>query len=553
MGVESSRPSKISSRGLFLHHDIRTIERRQFTRVVPAALVEARLEILEDDQFRRVENFSGKGFCVRTSTPPTKGDYTNAILALPGDIRLDLSVRIARRHLIAETPALYELGFMVMERRDVEKYRAAVDAIGGRPLDDRRVTQRRTGIGWENLERRMIGRRGKSSLKNRLIEAAKALDRWGARHTYGRVLESACDGRVITQGRSKLMLGANSYLGLTNHPHVIEKVLQASKQYGAGAGGVRALSGTMAPHRELEDQLAAFKGTEACLLVPSGYMANWVVLSTLLEKSDVVFCDERNHASIIDGCRASGATVRFYRHNDMAGLEKKLSQYDEDRGKLVVTDGVFSMDGDAAPLENFIAVAKRHGAMTYVDDAHGTGVLGRRGRGTAEHCGVFGKIDITVATLSKALGAIGGAICGSRALIKNISHQARSFIFTSALPPTVCAAVMGALEVLEKEPHLLKNLKRNREFLVHGLREMGYTVPETVSAIVPVIIGDEVKTYQLANLLDEMDIFVNAVSRPAVPRELSRLRVSLMATHTLNDLDRALVSFKKAGQKIGLI
>jgi len=534
--------------------DNQIIERRQFVRAVPSELIEARLEILKDDQFRQVTDFSGKGFCVRTSTPPAEGDYTNALLLLPGEERLDLSVRVARRRTIAEAPALYELGLMVMERRDAQKYRLAVETIGGRPLEDRRVAQRRTNIEWEGgAERREAGRRGKSFLKNRLLEAAKALDRWGASHTYGRVLESACDGRVLTQGRSKLMLGANSYLGLTNHPHVVEKVLQASKRYGAGAGGVRALSGTMVPHRELEDRLAAFKGTEACLLVPSGYMANWVVLSTLLQKSDVVFCDERNHASIVDGCRASGATVRFYRHNDMVGLEKKLRQYDEDRGKLVVTDGVFSMDGDTAPLKVFVDIAKKYGAMTYVDDAHGTGVMGKRGRGTAEHCGVFGKIDITVATLSKALGAVGGAICGSRSLIKHISHQARSFIFTSALPPTVCAAVMGALDVIDAEPELLENIKRNREFLVQGLRHLGYKVPETVSAIVPVIIGDEVKTYQLANCLDEMDVFVNAVSRPAVPRELSRLRVSLMATHTLDDLDRALESFRKAGQKIGLI
>jgi 8-amino-7-oxononanoate synthase len=546
--IESSAPTR-GARPL----DNQMIERRQFVRVIPSVKIETQLDILKDDQSHQIVNFSEKGFCVRTATPPSEGDYTNAVLALPGKGRLELSVRVARRQIIAETPVLYELGFMVMERQDVKKYRAAVDSIGGRPLLDRRIVQRRNGTGWEGEERREAGRRGRSSLKNRLFEAAKALDRWGASHTYGRVLESACDGQVLTQGKSKLMLGANSYLGLTNHPHVVEKVLQASKRYGVGAGGVRALSGTMVPHRELEDRLANFKGTEACLLVPSGYIANWVVLSTLLQKSDVVFCDERNHASIVDGCRASGATVRFYRHKDMAGLEKKLRQYEENRGKLVVTDGVFSMDGDAAPLETFVDVAKKYGAMTYVDDAHGTGVMGKRGRGTAEYCGVFGKVDITVATLSKALGAIGGAICGSRSLIKHISHRARSFIFTSALPPTVCAAVMGALDVIDAEPHLLENLKRNRAFLVRGLRDMGYTVPETVSAIVPVIVGDEVKTYQLANCLDEMAVFVNAVSRPAVPRELSRLRVSLMATHTLNDLDRALEAFKKAGRKIGLI
>lgn len=305
-------------------------------------------------------------------------------------------------------------------------------------------------------------------------------------------------------------------------------------------------------HKQLEERLARFKHTESCLIFPSGYVANLAALTAIVEEGDVLLNDEVNHASIVDGCRSSRGTLRFYKHNNLENLEKKLAQYGTRKPKLIITDGVFSMDGDVAPVDKILTLAKRYNAMLMVDDAHSTGVVGQTGRGSAEHCGVLGKVDITTVTLSKALGAIGGAICGSRNLIKKIFNLSRPFIFTSALPPSVCASVMAAIDVIESEPELVRNVQKNRDILCSGLRAMGYRVPPTESAVIPVIIGNEVKTYQLATRLDELNVFVNAVSRPAVPREYSRLRISVMATHTEEHLKEALAAFRRAGEELGL-
>jgi 8-amino-7-oxononanoate synthase len=277
------------------------------------------------------------------------------------------------------------------------------------------------------------------------------------------------------------------------------------------------------------------------------------VLTALIQKGDIVFNDQVNHASIIDGCRTSEGTIRFYRHNDMENLEKKLKQYPREKPKLIITDGVFSMDGDIVDLPGVVALAKKYNATVMLDDAHALGVLGERGTGTAEYHGVKEGIDLTIATFSKALGGMGGAVCGSNTLIKFIHYHSRQFIFSTSMAPPVCASAIAALEVLETEPQLIQSLHRNRKFLSDGLKKLGYDVVETKTAIIPVLIRDEKKTYALTHLLDEMGVFVNAVTRPSVPRELSRLRVSVMATQTEDHLAQALVAFQKAGRQLRIL
>ncbi len=443
---------------------------------------------------------------------------------------------------------------MVLERNDIDRYRKIVELARGTPPVERRIQERRqTTLEQGNVKRSGDDRRGLPGIARRLAMAGQSLDRWISRYTYERSLKSASSSKVQMESSAKIMLGSNNYLGLTDHPRVKEAALKAIEKYGTGAGGVRVLSGTMDLHKQLEERLARFKHTESCLIFPSGYVANLAALTAIVEEGDVLLNDEVNHASIVDGCRSSRGTLRFYKHNNLENLEKKLAQYGTRKPKLIITDGVFSMDGDVAPVDKILTLAKRYNAMLMVDDAHSTGVVGQTGRGSAEHCGVLGKVDITTVTLSKALGAIGGAICGSRNLIKKIFNLSRPFIFTSALPPSVCASVMAAIDVIESEPELVRNVQKNRDILCSGLRAMGYRVPPTESAVIPVIIGNEVKTYQLATRLDELNVFVNAVSRPAVPREYSRLRISVMATHTEEHLKEALAAFRRAGEELGLV
>ena len=467
----------------------------------------------------------------------------------------DLEARVIWRRDSTYLENHWTVGFLLLKRKDFASYQTVLGHHSQRPRVDQRNHNRRDPLiaGSTAHEQRRFGRRGVPSIKRRLMEQSFALDDWISTYRYQRILESASGTSVITQNSKRIMLGSNNYLGLTQHPRLKEAAIKAIEKYGVGAGSVRMLSGSMDLHQQLEERLAQFKGAEACVVLPSGYMANFAALTALLDTDDIVFNDELNHASIFDGCRATPAKIRIYRHNDIASLEKRLAQYDIDRLKLIVTDGVFSMDGDVAPLQDIIRLGKQYNAMVMVDDAHATGVIGSHGRGSAEHCGVTGQMDITVCTLSKALGGLGGAVCGSRQLIKTILNRVRAFIFTSALPPASVASAIAALDVIDSEPELLVNLHRNTRFLYQGLKELGYNVAETPSAILPVIIGEESKTNELAALLDDLGVFVSAVSPPAVPQRLCRLRVSVMATHTPDELEKALDCFKRAGRKLGVI
>lgn len=530
-------------------------DRRKFQRSTPGFPLSVRwANEVPGAEGGDVQDISEGGFCFLGGTPEPVGSYARVYLSTSGQNELELMTRIVWRKT-SETPtSTKKIGVMVLERNDIGRYKKIVDLALGSTPGERRIQERReTTLNQGNVTRSVDDRRGLPGIARRLFMTGQSLDRWISRYTYERSLKSASSAKVKMDPSTKIMLGSNNYLGLTDHPRVKEAALKAIMKYGTGAGGVRVLSGTMDLHKQLEERLAQFKHTESCLIFPSGYVANLAVLTAIAEEGDVFLSDEVNHASIVDGCRASKGTVRFYKHCDLENLEKKLSQYGARKPKMIITDGVFSMDGDVAPVDKILALAKKYNAMLMVDDAHATGVVGQTGRGSAEHCGVLGQVDITTVTLSKALGAIGGAICGSRNVIKRIFNLSRPFIFTSALPPSVCASVMAAIDVIESEPGLVQKVKKNRDILCSGLRKMGYRVPPTESAVIPVIIGNEVKTYQLASRLDELNVFVNAVSRPAVPREYSRLRISVMATHTEGHLEEALTAFRQAGEELGLI
>ena len=547
-----------------------SVDRRKYVRFVPGCEVFVKL-CLNEVELCPVTLLSQGGLSVVSKTDLPSGSYISSKVIFPGEDELNLDVRLAwKGEGISETDYRRKMGFVILGRKDFDKYVQVLDRFQKRPIFERRALEERrslpgvasadgrsTGQVLESLsslkEHRSFGRRGAPNFENRLYLETQGLDRWSRYHAYERVIDSSGGSIVVTGMKPKIMLGSNSYLGLSDHPKVKEAAIKAVERYGVGTGGARVLSGTTDLHKRLEEKLAKFKGTEACLIFPTGYITNFSVLTALIRKGDVVFNDQVNHASIIDGCRMSEGTVRFYRHNDMGSLENKLKQYLFDKPKLIVTDGVFSMDGDMADLPGIVRLAKRYNATVMLDDAHAIGVLGARGTGTAEHQGVSDGIDLTIATFSKALGGMGGAVCGSSTLIKFIHYHSRQFIFSTSIAPSACASSLAAIEVIESEPHLMAKLHQNRDFLYAGLKGLGYNALETQTAIIPVLIGNERKTYALTHLLDEMGVFVNAVARPSVPRELSRLRVSVMASQSEDQLSQALEAFRRAGKQLGIL
>ena len=490
-------------------------------------------------------NFSGTGLKLCSPTELVLGTSLPITIAA-NDETFDIEARVVWKkidiHL--EKPNFF-YGLLLQERKDINHFRHFLSESPKKFIQDRRAKV--------NIHKSKLERRGRDLINHRLQQKSQALDEWYASHTYERVVASGAGPELLVRDQLKINLSSNSYLGLTEHPAVREAAIKAIEKYGAGIGGVRYLSGTTELHKQLEEKLAEFKGAEACLIFSSGYMANFAALNTVLESGDIVFNDFLNHASIIDGCRNTKASVRFYHHNDMSSLKKRLQKYPIEQPKLIITDGVFSMDGDVAPLDQIIALGRQYGAMVMVDDAHAIGVLGEKGHGTAEHCGVFGEADITTVTLSKTLGMVGGAICGSRALIKNIFQGSRQFIFTSTLPPVVCASALAGLKVIETEPELVTYLHDNRNYLCLALQDLGFDAINTPSALIPVLIGPREQAWALANMLEEMGVFVNAITDPAVDKDKARLRVSVMASHTREHLEKAVHCFAKAGKKLGLI
>ncbi|MBI3923931.1 MAG: aminotransferase class I/II-fold pyridoxal phosphate-dependent enzyme [Armatimonadetes bacterium] len=374
---------------------------------------------------------------------------------------------------------------------------------------------------------------------------------------WQRPLASGCEHVVrMPDGRSLLMLSSNNYLGLTTHPRVLEAARQALERFGSGTGAVPLLSGTLELHGQLEQRLAALKGGQACCLFPTGYSANVGILSALARDTDVIFLDRLVHASIVDGARACGARIRTFHHNRPDDLERKLtaeSRRSPRCGRLVVVDAVYSMDGDIAPLPELLQVAHGHGARVMVDEAHSTGVLGERGRGIAEHFGLKEPIDLVMGTLSKALGSLGGFCVAPFPVVDYLRHYARSHIFSTSLPPATTAASVAALDVLEAEPERVANLRARSQRVRARLQAAGLDTGPSQTAIIPIIVGDQTRLARMGKDLYARGLYLNSVYYPAVPREQCRLRLSLMATHTEEELDAACDTIVEIAHRHGLL
>lgn len=377
---------------------------------------------------------------------------------------------------------------------------------------------------------------------------------------WRRSLSGPSQGRVelvdpyTGQTRTMVMMASNNYLGLTTHPRVVEAGLEAVRQYGAGAGSVPLLGGSNELHRRLEERLARFKGCEDAIVFTSGYGSNVGCVSALLRPKDVAINDRLNHASLIDGCRLAGCELVTFRHNDMESLEHTLQRCNEKyRGKLVIADGVFSMDGDITRLPELVELSHRYGARVMIDEAHSSGVIGRNGRGTPEHYDMEGKVDIVAGTLSKALGGVGGFVASRADVIEYIRFYARSYMFSTALPPQVCGSLMAAIDVIEEEQQLREQLWQNIRYFQSALRQMGFDIGNAETAIVPIIIGKDSVLFEMSRDIHRAGIFLNSVFYPAVPKRLARLRMSLMATHTREDLDQTLNVLEDVGRKYGII
>jgi len=371
-------------------------------------------------------------------------------------------------------------------------------------------------------------------------------------YLFFREFSSPQDSESIVNGKRVIMIGSNNYLGLANHPRVKEAAVKAVEKYGTGCAGSRFLNGNLDIHEELEKKLATYFRKEAALVFSTGYQTNLGTISSLIERNDVVIMDKGDHASIIDGCRLSFGKINKFRHNDMEDLERLL-EATKDHQKLIVVDGVFSMEGDLADLPNIVRLAKAYGAKVMIDDAHAIGVLGKGGRGTAEHFGLESEVDIIMGTFSKSLAAIGGFVAGQADVICWIKHLARSMIFSAALPPCLVASVSTALDIIEEQPELIARLWRNTNKMLSGLKSLGYDTGMSETPIIPVLIGDTMKTYQMCKLLYDDGVFVNPVISPAVPPGRELLRTSYMATHTEKQLDTALAAFAKVGKQVGVI
>jgi len=372
-------------------------------------------------------------------------------------------------------------------------------------------------------------------------------------YPYYRTISSAQEPVVVHEGRQLVMLGSNNYLGLTNHPLVKEAAAQALWTYGTGCAGSRLLNGTLDLHVELEERLAAFTRREAALVFATGFQANLGVLSCLLGRHDVAILDALDHASIIDGCRLGFGRHYKYRHNDMEDLEQKLANTPEERGRIIVVDGVFSMEGDLADLPGIVELKNRYHARVMVDDAHGLGVFGANGRGTGEHFGLEHEIDLVMGTFSKSLATVGGFVAGDAVVVEHIKHEARSEIFSAAPPPASVAAALKALEIVESEPERRKRLWENTAYMKRSLDQLGFETGESASPVIPMVVGDDMTAFLMTQRLQEEGIFVNPVISPAVPEGRAMIRTSYMATHEQQHLDRALDALRKVGREFDLI
>lgn len=386
---------------------------------------------------------------------------------------------------------------------------------------------------------------------SKILEQTQELKASG-HYFFFRKIESPQDAEVVINGRRLIMIGSNNYLGLTNHPRVKEAAIKAIEKFGSGCAGSRFLNGNLEIHEELERKLARFLRKEAAVVFATGYQTNLGTISALVGRNDVAIIDKYDHASIIDGCRLSFGQVKKFRHNDMKDLERVLEEI-KGKGKLIIVDGIFSMEGDIADLPSIVKLAKTYDARVMVDDAHAVGVLGEGGRGTAEHFALEDRVDLIMGTYSKSLAAIGGFVAGSKEVIHFIKHVGRSMIFSASLPPALVASVSTALDIIEEQPQLRTQLWKNTHKMLKSYKELGYDTGTSETPIVPIIIKNSMKVYEMCKLLFENGVFVNAVVSPAVPPGRELLRTSYMATHTGDQLDKVLGAFEKVGKQLGVI
>ena len=372
-------------------------------------------------------------------------------------------------------------------------------------------------------------------------------------YPYFRAIESDQDTEVIMSGKKVLMFGSNSYLGLTNHPYIKEAAQKAIAKYGTGCAGSRFLNGTLDIHIELEEKLAEMVGKDQALCYSTGFQVNVGVVSALTGRNDYILLDELDHASLIEGSRLSFSKAMKYAHNDMVSLENRLKKCNHDAVKLIVVDGIFSMEGDIVKLPEVVRLAKKYNASIMVDDAHSLGVLGKNGAGTASHFGLTNDVDLIMGTFSKSFASLGGFIAADKEVINFIKHNSRSLIFSASMTPASVATVMAAIEIMEKEPERIENLWDITYYAMEGFKSIGFNTGKSESPIIPLFIGDDIKTLTLTQMLLNDGIFINPVVSPAVPKEDSLIRYSLMATHTKEQVDISIEKIAKAAKKLGIL
>jgi glycine C-acetyltransferase len=400
-----------------------------------------------------------------------------------------------------------------------------------------------------------------TTTRPQLVHLTQALNDLRARGTYFklRVLDDQQAPVCHYDGKQVINLASNNYLGLANHPKLIEAAQEATRKYGVGSGAVRTIAGTMRIHMELEEKIARFKNVEACVVFQSGFAANAGAVSAILGKEDFILSDELNHASIIDGARLSRATIKVFRHKDVAHCEELLQQLAAQPGrKLVITDGVFSMDGDIGPVDKLAALAEKYGAIMMVDDAHASGVVGRNGRGSVDHFGMHGKVDVQVGTLSKAIGALGGYVCGTRDLIDYLYHRARPFLFSTSHPPSVAATCIAAFDMLEQEPERIQRLWDNTHYFQSELHGAGFnigglTTPATQTPITPIIVDEGRAAMEFSRALFEEGVMAPGIAFPTVPEGKARVRCIMTSEHTRAQIDEALETLERVAQRMNLL
>ncbi len=504
----------------------------------------------------RTVNVSREGLLLILDAPLLLSSPVTLSLDLgPSYPSLDTKARVIWSYPLTENKEFYcGIEFLGRQDRNLAILDQFLEEITKkRKPSERRKRERRGKMAVPDFaERRKIDRRLKVSILRKCVTTSR-VDFFRAQGVFLREVSSVAQPKIILRGRELIMFGCCNYLGLATHPKVKKAAAEALEKYGMSTSSSRIAGGTMQLHNLLEQKLAEFEGGEDCITYDMGYLANLGCIPVLVTKNDFVITDAKSHASIIDGCFLSGGTVLVYRHNDMQDLEKQLKKCKWKSNKLIVTDGVFSMDGDIARLDVIHNLAQEHNAAVMVDDAHAVGVLGENGKGTTEYFNLMGRIDIVMGTLSKALPGLGGFIVARKKIVDYLRSASRPFIFNLSLPPSIVAGVLAALEVIREEPKLRQNLWRNVRYLRENLQKLGYNTGNSEAAIIPVIIGNDIKTYQMVRMLEHLGVFVDAMVYPAVRKRESRLRLTPMATHSPDDLQKTIKIFEKAGRELGVI